>query len=132
MTTLVYATLGSTDFARSIAFYDPVLATLGITRAPDWEEDFIGWGVPYADGFSLWLARPFDGGLQHPGNGNMLALRATSEDQVKAFHAAALAHGGIDEGAPGLRPQYGPDFYACYVRDPDGNKLACVLSVLKK
>ena len=42
------------------------------------------------------------------------------------FHRAALACGGTDEGAPGLRPQYNPDFYAAYVRDPDGNKLAAV------
>jgi hypothetical protein len=44
---------------------------------------------------------------------------------VDAFHAAALAHGGTDEGAPGLRP-FGPSFYACYVRDPDSNKLSAV------
>jgi catechol 2,3-dioxygenase-like lactoylglutathione lyase family enzyme len=132
MSTLVYTTLGSTDFARSTAFYDPVLATLGIARAPDWNEDYIGWGVPYTEGFSLWLNKPFDGGPQHPGNGNMLAFRATSQEHVKAFYAAALAHGGSDEGEPGPRPQYGPDFYACYVRDPDGNKLACVVSVPNK
>jgi hypothetical protein len=47
-------------------------------------------------------------------------------NQVDDFHAAALANGGTSEGAPGLRPQYNPDFYAAYVRDPDGNKLAVV------
>ena len=46
--------------------------------------------------------------------------------QVRDFHAAALAHGGRSEGEPGLRPHYNPDFYAAYVRDPDGNKLAAV------
>ena len=56
----------------------------------------------------------------------MVALAATSWRQVDAFHAAALSHGGTSEGAPGLRPQYQPDFYAAYVRDPDGNKLAVV------
>jgi catechol 2,3-dioxygenase-like lactoylglutathione lyase family enzyme len=132
MSTLVYVTLGSTNFERSIAFYDPVLETLGISRAPDWEEGYIGWGVPYAEGFGLWLSKPFDGGPQHPGNGNMLAFRATSQEQAKEFYAAALANGGSDEGAPGPRLQYGPDFYACYVRDPDGNKLACVVSVPNK
>jgi catechol 2,3-dioxygenase-like lactoylglutathione lyase family enzyme len=132
MSTLVYTTLGSNDFARSIAFYDPVLATLDISRAPDWEEGFIGWGVPYGEGFSLWLSKPFDGGNQHPGNGNMIAFRAASTEQVEAFFVAALANGGTDEGAPGPRPHYGPNFYACYVRDPDGNKLACVVSQLIK
>jgi catechol 2,3-dioxygenase-like lactoylglutathione lyase family enzyme len=132
MSTLVYTTLGSSDFARSIAFYDPVLATLDIARAPDWDEGFIGWGVPYAEGFGLWLSKPFDGAPQHPGNGNMLAFRAASTEQVEAFFVTALANGGTDEGAPGPRPHYGPNFYACYVRDPDGNKLACVVSQLIK
>jgi predicted lactoylglutathione lyase len=56
----------------------------------------------------------------------MIAFSASSWKQVEAFHAAALAHGGTSEGAPGLRLQYDPDFYAAYVRDPDGNKLAAV------
>jgi predicted lactoylglutathione lyase len=53
-------------------------------------------------------------------------LSATSWWQVDEVHAAALSHGGRSDGPPGLRPQYNPDFYACYVRDPDGNKLAVV------
>jgi len=60
------------------------------------------------------------------GNGGMVALWASSWAQVDGFHAAALAHGGASEGAPGLRLLYNPDFYAAYVRDPDGNKLAVV------
>jgi predicted lactoylglutathione lyase len=56
----------------------------------------------------------------------MVSFLAESRAAVDAFHAAALAHGGTDEGAPGLRPQYGPTFYAAYIRDPDGNKLNAV------
>lgn len=56
----------------------------------------------------------------------MVALKARSWAQVDAFYAAALAFGGSSEGAPGLRTQYNPDFYAAYVRDPDGNTLAAV------
>ena len=56
----------------------------------------------------------------------MIALRAATWRQVDDFHRAALAAGGTSEGAPGLRPQYQPDFYAAYVRDPDGHKLAAV------
>ncbi|MEM7522036.1 MAG: VOC family protein, partial [Pseudomonadota bacterium] len=48
------------------------------------------------------------------------------EAAVAAFHAAALAHGGMDEGAPGPRPQYSADYFAAYIRDPDGNKLSLV------
>ena len=56
----------------------------------------------------------------------MIALGATTWKQVDNFHAAAVGHGGTCEGPPGLRLQYNPDFYAAYVRDPDGNKLAIV------
>ena len=56
----------------------------------------------------------------------MVALSAATWDRWIDFHAAALANGGSSEGAPGLRPQYHADFYAAYVRDPDGNKLAAV------
>lgn len=56
----------------------------------------------------------------------MVALHAKTRAAVDASHAAALAQGGADEGAPGLRPHYGPNFYAGYFRDPDGNKLAVV------
>ena len=55
-----------------------------------------------------------------------IAFAADNREQVRAFHAAALANGGTDEGAPGVRLHYVPGFYAAYVRDPDGNKLACV------
>jgi predicted lactoylglutathione lyase len=56
----------------------------------------------------------------------MVAFRARSWNEVDDFHAAALANGGSSEGAADLRPHYSPDFYAAYVRDPDGNKLAAV------
>jgi catechol 2,3-dioxygenase-like lactoylglutathione lyase family enzyme len=123
---LLYATLGSSNLPRSIAFYDAVCATLGVSRAPDWTHSWVGWGASYDDGFGLWISAPFDGKAPAPGNGAMIAFRASNAAQVDAFHAAALAHGGADEGPPGLRPQYTPHFYACYVRDPDGNKLAAV------
>jgi len=56
----------------------------------------------------------------------MIAFRAKDEVEVQAFHRAALENGGSDKGKPGTRPYYDPTFYVCYVRDPDGNKLACV------
>ena len=128
-----YACLGTADMARAIRFYDAVMAELGHRRCdttgePDWES-WAGWGL-YADEGriqdALWVCKPFDGRSPQPGNGVMLALRAHSWAEVRAFHAAALAHGGTSEGEPGLRAQYNPDFYAAYVRDPDGNKLAVV------
>lgn len=123
---ILYVTLGVSDLARAVAFYDPVMAALGHVRSPDAEPGWEGYGPDYDGGVSLWLCHPFNGEAPDPGNGPMVAFRAASATQVDAFHAAALAHGGSDEGAPGLRLQYTPHFYAAYARDPDGNKLACV------
>ena len=128
-----YVCLGSDDLARAIPFYDAALGALGLTRCntqaeTDWD-GWVGWGT-YADGgrqeVALWLCQPFDGQPATAGNGCMIALQAASWAQVEQFHRAALANGGSCEGPPGLRPQYNADFYAAYVRDPDGHKLAVV------
>jgi predicted lactoylglutathione lyase len=74
----------------------------------------------------LWVGKPLNQLPATTGNGTMVAFRARSWSEVDHFHAAALANGGGSEGAPGLRPHYSPDFYAAYVRDLDGNKLAAV------
>ncbi|MBL9051113.1 MAG: VOC family protein [Tabrizicola sp.] len=122
--TFLYLTLGTNDLARATRFYDATLAPLGmIRRATEAEE--IGYGLPEDRRTRLWITRPFDGKPATVGNGSMPALVAPSRAAVDAFHKAALSHGGSDEGAPGLRP-YGTGFYACYVRDPDGNKLSAV------
>ena len=121
---LSYITLGTNDLARAAHFYDPVLATLGHIRLTA-DASELGYGPPGADPIPLWVGLPYDGAPATRGNGSMICLAAPSRAAVDAFHAAALAHGGSDEGAPGLR-RYGPHFYACYVRDPDGNKLSAV------
>ena len=99
-----------------------------VTGEPGWE-GWLGWGIYEQHGaqeLALWVCYPFDGNPATAGNGTMVGLGADSWQQVDAFHAAALAHGGTSEGAPALRLNYQPDFYAAYVRDPDGNKLAVV------
>ena len=73
--------------------------------------------------FEYQLALQFNGQPTERGNGWMAALMAPSRAAVDAAHAAALAAGGRDDGAPGPRPHYAPDYYGAYVRDPDGNKL---------
>lgn len=128
-----YMCLGTNDLERAARFYDATMAALGFTRCdvsgePNWD-GWIGWGTYEQHGateLALWVCRPFDGEPATVGNGAMVALAAKSWQQVDAFHAAALSHGGTSAGAPGLRLQYQPDFYAAYVRDPDGNKLAVV------
>ena len=69
---------------------------------------------------------PFDGGKASIGNGAMTAFLIKEKAIIDNLYALAIANGGTDEGAPGLRPQYGDGFYAAYVRDPDGNKIAFV------
>jgi catechol 2,3-dioxygenase-like lactoylglutathione lyase family enzyme len=124
---LHYVTLGSNDLARSKRFFDPVMKTLGLHCNVSDDTD-IGYGpTPSPDVrlVRLWIVKPH---LKLPanwGNGTMIALTAESRAAVDAFHAAALSNGGSDEGSPGLRP-YSPNFYACFARDPDGNKLAAV------
>lgn len=122
-----YISLGTRDLARAISFYDAALAHLGHARINDYDSEgrSAAWGTD-DPGPHLWVTQPFDGSPATVGNGVMVSFLAASRSAVDAFHAAALAHGGTDEGAPGLRTQYGPNFYAAYVRDPDGNKLNAV------
>ena len=113
------------DIARSRAFYEQALAPLGYrvlaVIAP--EEMATGgtavlFGVDEPD-FVI-------ADNERPGDGNHIAFRADSRAQVDAFHAAALAAGGRDNGGPGLRPQYGPAYYAAFVFDPDGFNVEAV------
>jgi catechol 2,3-dioxygenase-like lactoylglutathione lyase family enzyme len=128
-----YFCLGTNNLQRAARFYDAALAPLGIHRCDSASEagsgDMLGWGT-YEEGgkkeLALWLCQPFNGQAATAGNGSMVALAASSWAQVDAFYTLALLHGGSAEGMPGIRPQYKPDFYAAYVRDPDGNKLAAV------
>jgi catechol 2,3-dioxygenase-like lactoylglutathione lyase family enzyme len=130
---LSYVYFGTNDLEKASLFYDAVLGAIGMPRCltgdPDWDRVAAGWGI-YEDGgmreLGFWVGKPFDARAATVGNGSMVAFRAQSWKQVDDFYAAALAHGGRDDGAPGLRLHYAPDFYAAYVRDPDGNKIAAV------
>lgn len=128
---LSYAYFGTNDLGTAIAFYDATLSKLGMQRCitgdAEWDRIAAGWGVYEDSGareLAFWVGIPFDQKPATVGNGSMIAFRAGSWQQVDAFHAAALANGGKCDGPPGLRPHYAPDFYAAYVRDPDGNKVA--------
>lgn len=130
---LTYIYFGTNDLARAIAFYNAALAPLGMQRCitgdAEWDRVAAGWGT-YEDGGirerAFWIGTPFDQQPASVGNGSMVAFRARSWQEVDDFHAAALAHGGKCDGPPGLRLHYAPDFYAAYVRDPDGNKIAAL------
>jgi len=117
-----HVTIGTGDLDRAVAFYDAALAPLGIERVPSKYQSWAAWRRP-GEAATLWVGRPFDGRSAERGNGWMAAFAAPSRAAVDAAHAAAMAAGGSDEGAPGPRPQFAPDYYGAYVRDPDGNKL---------
>lgn len=115
---------GVTDFERAYCFYAALMPTLGLElKFTDPSISWAGWMTPGQARPLFLIARPFDG--DHVvGNGQMVALLAPSRAAVDQAHAAALAHGGTCEGAPGLRPHYHPDYYGAYFRDTEGNKLA--------
>lgn len=121
---LGHISLGVRDLERTQAFYDAALAPLGFVRL--WRTAHgIGYGPPNPEGnekLALFLKAETDVPLA-AGPGFHLALMAPSSEAVDAFHAAALANGGRDDGGPGLRPHYGKTYYAAFVLDPDGHKL---------
>ncbi|KOF16029.1 glyoxalase [Ensifer adhaerens] len=121
---LLYVTVGTNDLDGAGAFYDPVLATLGYRRQRQ-DDTEIGYSADGDVRCRFWVVTPFNGKPATFGNGVTMALEAETRAAVDAFHAAALANGGTDEGAPGLRP-FHAHFYAAFVRDRDGNKLSAV------
>ncbi|AHK43500.1 MULTISPECIES: VOC family protein [Ensifer] len=121
---LLYVTVGTNDLDGAGVFYDPVLATLGYRRQRQ-DETEIGYSADGDIRCRFWVVTPFNGKPATFGNGATIALEAETRAAVDAFHAAALANGGTDEGAPGLRP-FHAHFYAAFVRDRDGNKLSAV------
>ena len=129
-----HLTLGTDDLERAGAWFDAVLAPLGLVRTFDDREGdgWLCWQPPGSDPLGpdsqpgFWLCRPADGGAAGAGNGTTLAFRAPSRAAVRAVHRTALRLGGRCEGEPGLRPLYGERYYGAYVRTPDGHKIAAV------
>lgn len=118
-----HVTLGTNDFACAEPFWKAVMAELG---HPVFLERPGGIAFGEAVGPKLFVGPAFDGKPAISGNGTHVAFIVKDRATVDAFHAAALAHDGTDEGAPGLRPHYHQNYYGAYVRDPDGNKLQAV------
>lgn len=119
--------VGARDVDRLAAFYDAILLPLGLVRVP-WGDGPKGasWRHPGAKHPTFDVQEPVNGLPATVGNGVMVAFLAPSREAVDRAYATALAMGGSDEGAPGLRPQYAPDYYGAYVRDPEGNKIHVV------
>ena len=123
---LSHLCLGTNDFARAYDFYSALLGELGLVeKFHDPTRPWAGWMTPGVARPLFVLGAPHDGQAASPGNGQMTALLAVSRAQVDRSYQAALAHGAVCEGPPGLRPHYHANYYGAYFRDLDGNKL-CV------
>ena len=119
------------DYARSRAFYDKALGTLGynmlmeMTDSPGYVA--AGYGPADLPEPAFWIgAGRIPGPPPETPEGQHIAFRAPDRAAVDAFYTAAVAAGGSDNGAPGLRPQYHPAYYAAFVLDPDGHRIEAV------
>ncbi|MCJ8142662.1 VOC family protein [Ancylobacter sp. A5.8] len=121
--------VGARDLERMTAFYAAVLAPLGLVRDFTYEDTGAAgatWIVPGKPWQQFFVQLPFNGLPATWGNGTQVSFAAPTPAAAAAAWQAAIDQGGRDEGAPGLRPHYGPDYYAAYCRDPEGNKLCFV------
>lgn len=130
-----HMSIGTTDLSRAIAFYDAVLAPLGLVKVADYtgtDDPSACWGPPgtepapegVAGAAPFWVElRP--GPMVCP-PGFHVCFLAPSQAAVQAFHAIGLAHGARDNGAPGPRPRYGDGYYAAFLTDPDGWRIEAV------
>jgi catechol 2,3-dioxygenase-like lactoylglutathione lyase family enzyme len=112
------------DYARSKAFYSAALAPTGHSRLTELRAASTGQesvGFCHADGTDFWINQ--GDAIDPPIH---IAFRVSSRAAVDAFYEAAIAAGGRDNGAPGLRPQYHPNYYGAYVLDPDGHNIEAV------
>ena len=120
---ICYATLGSNDLEKARAFYAALVAEIGGREVMRLDNGFTMYGTGRGQP-TICVTKPYNGKAAVPGNGNMVAIVVKERAQVDALHAKALALGGTDEGAPGVRGEEGPQaFYGGYFRDLDGNKL---------
>jgi catechol 2,3-dioxygenase-like lactoylglutathione lyase family enzyme len=117
---LTHTMVGTNDVAKARTFYDATLGALGVGPGHD-----AGTRVFYSagQGPAFGVGKPANGEPAHHANGGTIGFAASGKEAVDAWHAAGLAAGGTDEGAPGLRPQAPGKAYGAYLRDPDGNKV---------
>jgi catechol 2,3-dioxygenase-like lactoylglutathione lyase family enzyme len=118
---IVHICFGTRDLEKAAKFYDAVTAELGAARTNQ-TDTAIYYAKPDS-GIGFAVTMPYNGEPATFGNGTMATIMAESREMVDRMHAAALANGGRDEGAPGVRAH---GMYAAYWRDPDGNKMNAI------
>lgn len=114
-----HVSIGTDDLERAKAFYARVMPLLGAREIMAFP-GAVAYGKQFPE---FWVQAPVDRKAATAGNGTHIGFIAPSREAVQAFYDAALAAGATDDGPPGLRPEYGPDYYACFVRDLDGHKI---------
>ncbi len=121
-----FVMVGTNDLVRAAAFYDAVLAPLGLVQVEQIKERvdvYAGYAPRDArDAVQFYVTIPRDKRAATAGNGTMIAFEAPSIGALNKFHSIALERGGTDAGPPGLRAE-GSDISYAYIRDPDGNKI---------
>jgi len=117
---LHHVSVGVADVERAAKFYDAALRALGYKRIMEFMPYAIAYGETAPE---FWVQLPQNQQPAHAGNGTHVGFTASSKKAVHKFHETALAQGGKDNGAPGPRPDYGPEYYGAFVIDLDGNKL---------
>jgi catechol 2,3-dioxygenase-like lactoylglutathione lyase family enzyme len=123
-----HVSIGVSNMKRSKAFYDAALEPIGMKPIypVEMQGQLVGVGYGEVQQPTFWIQLPINGQPASMGNGAHIAFRAASRAEVDAFFLAALDQGGVEDGRPGLRTEYHPDYYGAFVRDPDGNKIeAC-------
>jgi catechol 2,3-dioxygenase-like lactoylglutathione lyase family enzyme len=125
MPAIHHVSIGVNDVARAKAFYDPLMKIVGL-RIRQADHESVDYGSDVGLVFSL--ETPVDKRPATPGNGVHIAFGVPDRDVVRGFYREALRLGGRDAGPPGLRPEYGNDYYGAFVFDPDGNKIEAVVS----
>jgi catechol 2,3-dioxygenase-like lactoylglutathione lyase family enzyme len=122
---LDHVSITVTDMDRAARFYDAIMAALDVPCVAR-EPDRLGYGVrnrPHDDAHTYFSLRPSTNVVP---DRRHWCFRAPSRAAVDAFHAAGIASGGTDDGAPGLRADYHPGYYAAFLKDPDGNRVEAV------
>ena len=114
------------DLQKAEAFYTALLAPLGMTKLREWPAAAIGFGKKYPE---FWINQRAALDRIADDSGVHICLRAPDSAAVDAFHAAALKCGGVSDGPPGLRTKYHDNYYAAFIRDPDGNRIEAVTFV---
>jgi catechol 2,3-dioxygenase-like lactoylglutathione lyase family enzyme len=118
---IAHVSIGVRDIVRAKRFYDAALAPLGY-RCIREARTMLGYGYG-RDAIALWVAAAESPVPPDENSGLHFCFTAPSQEAVDAFHTAAVRAGGRDNGRPGLRPEYSPDYYAAFVVDPDGYRI---------